>query len=42
MVQRLDVNALSDSPGEKHVAAATDIPMQIALASFADLSVAVR
>ena len=42
MVQRLDLDALSEAPGEKHVAAATDTPVQIALVSFADLAAAVR
>lgn len=42
MVQRLDLNALSDASGKKHVAAATDTSVQIALVSFADLAAAVR
>ncbi|KAK9908805.1 hypothetical protein WJX75_003140 [Coccomyxa subellipsoidea] len=41
MVQRLDLGALSDGSGEKHVATATDTPVQISLVSAADLSAAV-
>ena len=42
MAQRLDLKALSDGSGERHVAAATDTPVQISLVSAADLSAAVR
>ena len=42
MVQRLDLGALSDGSGEKHVATATDTPVQISLVSAADMSAAVR